>query len=129
LTVESWLRVFVLVAAAGVAAGASAVLLAAGAMERRGDVARARRIARPAGFAGGVAALLALAAAVAALALGRPPGDAWVVAGVASMIAGSSCLLAGLAGKPRPTAALSSLVLGLGLALAAALASGRLRFR
>ncbi len=118
-----------LLLAAGIAAcAACGTLFAAGLAERRGDLVRSRRIARPAGFVGGGAVLLALAAAAGAL-LGRTPSVAWFVVGLASMISGSSCLLAGLARKPRPAAALSLVVLGLGLALAAALASGHLHFR
>ena len=105
-----------------IAAGAAcAALVAAGSAERKGDLATSRRTARRAGIAGGAGALLALLAAAIALVSG-PGGAAWLAAWASALVYGTASLLAGLAGKPRPTAALAALALAAGLAAAALLA-------
>lgn len=116
------------VAAAALAAGAvasiagGALLLRAGAVEKRGLLEAARRIARRGGMAMGGGALLELGAGVVlSLSIGRGPA-VWPLAAtalVAAAGAGFAGLLAGLAGKPRPTGALAVILLLVAAVLAA----------
>ena len=110
-----------LVGAFWAAGAACASLVTAGFAEKRGDLRSARRKARRASPAGGAGAALALLAAGIALDSG-PSGAAWLVAWASVALSGAASLLAGLAGKPRPTAALATLALVAGLAAAALLA-------
>ena len=115
------LAVAALVGAFWAAGAACASLLTAGSAEKRGDLQRARREARRASPAGGAGAVLALLAAGIALGSG-PSGAVWLLAWAAAALSGGASLLAGLAGKPRPTAVLATLALVAGLAAAALLA-------
>jgi len=125
-----------LASAAAIAAFASALLLHAGRLERRGLPASSRALARRAGLwmAGGTilevttAAMLLFGmppAARGALLGGDPAAAALVAVAVAAALAsGFTGLLAGLSGKPRPSGEFAA---GLQLLALAAAVLARLR--
>jgi hypothetical protein len=90
------------------------LVLVAGRDEHAGEVGRARRVVRRGGFLMAGGALVAVAADVAILArTGPATGGAsllWVSL-ITAAAAGFGGLLAGLAGKPRPTGYLSAALL------------------
>jgi len=89
----------------GAGAIGAQILLAAGRIEAEGRVATARALARLSGQT-----LFVAAAAFVVLA-----GLAHVVASLVVAFGGVTALLAGLAGKPRPSGAVAVLLAGLGL--------------
>lgn len=94
------------------------MVLRAGRLEAEGRLKEARRVARHGGF---LAALGSLLAAAGAAGLPAESGAGRGVAAVLMLASGFAALLAGLAGKPRPTgwAALALLAGGLVVALLA----------
>jgi len=92
------------------------LVLRAGRLEAEGKLEEARRGARNGGF---LAALGSLVAAVGAAALPEGTGASRGLAAALFLAAGAAALLAGLAGKPRPTgwAAMALLAAGVVVAL------------
>ena len=129
--------VVALVAAAIVTAIACALLLYAGALERRGLLSASRALARRAGLWMALGTLLELPSAAALLVTLHAParhallgGDATTTslaaaAAAASVGAGAIGLLAGLSGKPRPSGGFAASLLVVAVA-AAAIAAQRL---
>ena len=92
------------------------LILRAGRLEAGGQLAEAKRAARQGGF---LAALGALVAAAGAAAMPPSAGAArGLVAGL-FLASGFAALLAGLAGKPRPTGWAAMALLAAGVVVAA----------
>jgi hypothetical protein len=115
-----WLH---LISGAAIAPGCWLLLLAGG-REAAGALEESRRLARPGGLLMAAGAAGQVAAVLAALALrwGEPAGRALAVSLGAGAAAGFAGLLAGLAGKPRPTGQLAAALLA--VATVAWLAAG-----
>ena len=85
--------------------------IAAGRAERRGDLGRARREVRLAGFVASCGALVqALSSLASLIATGFSSGSRWldVASLVTTAAAGCTALLGGLSAKPRPAAYVAS---------------------
>ncbi len=107
--------------ARGMAGVGCFLVLVAGGLERRGELRAARRLARTGGFTSAVGAAVQAASVpfLAWTAASAVPLGASVLAALAS---GLVALLAGLAGKPRPSGSFAALLWIASLVLYLALA-------